>query len=245
MKSKVKNILKTYLPLIFYLKIVELYFKVFRSCPPIKYDSFDFFVKKYEKTSPIGQYKPRSSLPAPFYNNYCYEPELLYLIDTLLPDDGFFFDIGTNYGAFTAYVGTKPKFSGQVFSFEPVSQTFCTLKRLVENLKIENKVKLFNVGLSDKSHKAVISCESPYFERASFTQNPATPSFSEEAKLITLDSLNVERCDFLKIDVEGYELKVIKGGLNTIQKYKPFIFMETTLQKSQLGNHLMRRLYTL
>jgi len=45
-------------------------------------------------------------------------------------------------------------------------------------------------------------------------------------KLETLDSLNFEKIDFIKLDVEGQELNVLNGGVNTILKYRPIIFFE-------------------
>ena len=41
-----------------------------------------------------------------------------------------------------------------------------------------------------------------------------------------LDDLNLDEVDYLKIDVEGHELKVIKGAIATIEKYNPVIVIE-------------------
>ena len=50
----------------------------------------------------------------------------------------------------------------------------------------------------------------------------------EKINMITIDSLNLERCDYIKIDVEGAEILVLMGAVNTIKKYKPTIFFEHT-----------------
>lgn len=44
--------------------------------------------------------------------------------------------------------------------------------------------------------------------------------------LIAIDSLNLPGCDLLQLDVEGFELKALKGAINTITKYKPVICVE-------------------
>ena len=43
---------------------------------------------------------------------------------------------------------------------------------------------------------------------------------------ITIDSLDLPGCDFLKIDVEGMELQVLQGAEETIRKYQPVIYAE-------------------
>ena len=42
----------------------------------------------------------------------------------------------------------------------------------------------------------------------------------------TLDSLDLEACDFLKCDTEGCELLVVRGALETIKKFRPVMVME-------------------
>jgi len=44
--------------------------------------------------------------------------------------------------------------------------------------------------------------------------------------MITIDELNLDGCDFIKIDVEGFEWGVLLGAIETIKKYKPIIFYE-------------------
>src|SRR5260221_6638127 len=46
---------------------------------------------------------------------------------------------------------------------------------------------------------------------------------------LTVDSLNLNRLDLMKIDVEGLELEVLKGAVDTIQRYKPIIVAESLL----------------
>ena len=47
-----------------------------------------------------------------------------------------------------------------------------------------------------------------------------------EVDVVTIDSLNLSGLDFMKIDVEGFEINVINGGLKTIEKFKPTITLE-------------------
>ena len=50
----------------------------------------------------------------------------------------------------------------------------------------------------------------------------------ESVNMITIDSLNLEKCDYMKIDVEGAEILVVMGAFETIKKFKPMIWFEQT-----------------
>jgi FkbM family methyltransferase len=54
----------------------------------------------------------------------------------------------------------------------------------------------------------------------------ATSGAGTPVDIVTLDSLALERLDFVKLDVEGSELDAIAGGLNTIQQHRPWIWIE-------------------
>ena len=64
--------------------------------------------------------------------------------------------------------------------------------------------------------------------KASITHiRPRLPNpVKKEIQTITIDSLNLDRCDFMKIDVEMCEWVVLEGSEETITKYRPIIFVE-------------------
>ncbi|MDE1770973.1 MAG: FkbM family methyltransferase, partial [Thaumarchaeota archaeon] len=51
-----------------------------------------------------------------------------------------------------------------------------------------------------------------------------------------IDNMDIVKPDFMKIDVEGFELDVINGALETIRKYKPSIFIE--VHSSVIGSEI-------
>ena len=64
-------------------------------------------------------------------------------------------------------------------------------------------------------------------EQMSQIQKSSTRSaVRNDFMLKTLDSFDFEKIDFIKLDVEGHELNVLMGGVNTILKYKPIIMFE-------------------
>lgn len=142
-----------------------------------------------------------------------------------------FFDIGTNYGTHTLLFLVKKI---QTVSFEPIT----ALKKDFDYLCHLNQVEgnLQNVAVSDKSGTATLLI--PLNETWDAT-------ISDEAEEILKDRKQVERIevpvitidefvmnsglkpDLIKIDTEGNEINVLKGGLSTIQSHKPMIIFET------------------
>jgi FkbM family methyltransferase len=116
-----------------------------------------------------------------------------------------------------------------IYAFEPVYYNILDINIKQNNL--EDKIKIFDIGLSNKSEKFTgfvmdFSLKSNY----GFTQIINLEKANEESQLIinveTLDSFNIENVSFIKIDVEGNERNVLEGSINTIYKYLPTILIE-------------------
>ena len=59
-------------------------------------------------------------------------------------------------------------------------------------------------------------------------------SEGEEVEVITIDSLKLSACDFIKVDVEGMELPVLQGVAENLRKYRPILYVENDrAEKSQ------------
>jgi FkbM family methyltransferase len=122
--------------------------------------------------------------------------------------------------------------SQTVYAFEPLDSSN---KLLDYNLRTNNitNVILSSCGLSDKKGETKygwISDGNP--GSAGLDNNPmGIPDNLKTSKdiivqLTSIDELNLDKLDFIKLDVEGYEPLVINGGMNTIKKYKPIITLE-------------------
>ena len=72
---------------------------------------------------------------------------------------------------------------------------------------------------------------------------------SESVKVVRLDTeviaLNIKKVSLIKIDVEGYELNVIRGALNTIRKFKPILFVELNEENLKQYGHSSETLVNL
>jgi len=133
-----------------------------------------------------------------------------FLLHFLRPEDTFV-DIGANIGSYTilasAEVGAKS------FSFEPIPQTFQNLVNNISINQIGEKVNCYNIGLG--SEKKVLK-----FTNNLDTVNHITQSNEQDGIDVQVDRLDDIIKDIvptlIKIDVEGYETEVIKGGLKSI-----------------------------
>ena len=106
------------------------------------------------------------------------------------------------------------------------------MKRNLKVNNLEDKVKVFNVALSDKVEtlKFFIPRTSGSSATSARLLHPEEENRIEEVNCQTLDSFihtkKIDSCDLLKIDVEGAELQVLNGAILTIDRFKPIIFTE-------------------
>ena len=139
-------------------------------------------------------------------------------------------DVGANVGMFTVKASMSVGEEGKVIAIEPVEENFELLKKNVELHKLAN-VRIIRKALGRKRGKAVMlkSLLSGTHQLKSVCKNSEFPIEEMEIEVDSLDNickeLNVNRIDFLKIDVEGAELDVLKGAEESL-KFTKNIAME-------------------
>ena len=157
----------------------------------------------------------------------------LKLLPEILNINSVFVDIGSNVGVYT-YVASRIVGESNVIAFEPMPQYCNYLKSIFPNAKIE-QLALSSVSGSQNLKVPTIGDEQ-YTARATLnTEFIEDDEQIEKSTLLkvetsTLDdylkTVNIDRLDIIKIDVEGHEHNVLSGAIKSIQKFKPTLIVE-------------------
>jgi len=114
----------------------------------------------------------------------------------------------------------------RVYTFEPDPLNFYCL---VNNVMKPN-VNCMQAALSDTNSVAKCTRHFPGNPGSvvTYVASPPAPGFS--TPVMRLDDFTFFGCDFIQLDVEGMEFKVLRGAENLISRYKPVISVERTSQ---------------
>lgn len=176
-----------------------------------------------------------------------YEYQALKFLQMYLPHPkivkkGIILDIGANVGNHTIFWAMQ---GHTVVPFEPNPRANVLLKENVTRNKLEDNVKLelSNYGVSDQERQVeIIDNMKQNLGGAQIKQ-----SNSGNIQTIRLDKIDFKQCiDFVKIDVEGHELNVLRGAKKTIAKHRPIIYCETTVTtRKDVEDLLKESLYSI
>jgi len=172
------------------------------------------------------------------YTKYPEYDEMSFVYSFLQADDTFC-DVGANIGAFSLIASSKIK-SGKIFAFEPSAKA---LEYLEENIRLnglDNKIKVVTKVVSDKAGYEYFSV-GKFSEVDHITTNDNSEGKNIRIASITLDGfltdLKVYNIDLVKIDVEGAELKVLKGLKQYLSKGRVgVVIFELNSRSLKFGN---------
>lgn len=131
--------------------------------------------------------------------------------------DDIVFDIGAYVGDTALWFSKTVGSQGEVYAFEPEPNNFAKLKTNIERNNITNVIPL-QMALSETEGRTQIVGRGGV---TAITQR-GTNTTIEATTIDKFVKVNkVPKVDYIKMDVEGHELKVLKGAAETIQTYKP------------------------
>lgn len=153
---------------------------------------------------------------------------------SLLKPGGVALDVGANIGTITIAFAKRVGRSGLVLAFEPQRAAFHCLCGNVALTHCLDQVRVFQAALGSSEGTIDVPrfpLELPFNVGGVRLNDPnydtaANIQAREEVPLMTIDSLNLNRVNLVKIDVETMEAQVLAGGEKTIERCRPVIFAE-------------------
>lgn len=164
-----------------------------------------------------------------------FEDEIKFLRKLLRPGDHVI-DIGANYGVYSLSAARCVGAEGRVWSFEPASRTLMFLQ---ESAALNRFSQLITLGcaLSDRTGVGQLSLHEN--SELNSLGSVAASGASETVQLRSIDEcmheFDWQRIDFLKIDAEGEEEKILRGGKRFFADLSPIVQYEI---KDSCGSNL-------
>ena len=160
--------------------------------------------------------------------------ELIPLLAPLLGPDAVVCDAGAHAGQFAKlFAALAP--GGRIYAFEPGAYPRAILEMVVRWRRLAN-VTVVPCGLSDAAGEARLGTPLKTSGSIGFglahlgADGGARAERSESVALTTLDRFAAEqelgRLDFLKMDIEGWEVRALRGGRATIARFRPAMLIE-------------------
>ena len=176
-----------------------------------------------------------------WWNKKKLEPNLTELFEKIIgqleqkEDDGYFYDVGANIGLYT-WLCRKLSLNRKILAFEPDPKNFELLQITKDHSTIKN-INLYNIALSNQmetvsfeqdtltSATGMISDgQTPWIEKY---LGQETNSIQVSTDYLDNKTFKVHKPSLIKIDVEGHELEVLKGGEKKLSQCKPLLLIES------------------
>ena len=177
----------------------------------------------------LPKYAHQDVIKKEITKNRIFDEEVFELSKKYVKSNSIILDIGANYGQMSILY-SKLFSDTVVYSFEASKYIFDILKKNVE-LNSKN-IKIFNYVISDKSGEEFLVL--PNFNKhgtyGSFEvkfSNDKEKTYEKKTLIKRVDDIEFEKkISLMKIDIEGWDLKALKGSINTIKKHQMAIIFE-------------------
>jgi FkbM family methyltransferase len=175
-----------------------------------------------------------------------YEKGLLNVLDILVKPGDVIVDAGANIGLISIFCAYKVGEKGLVLSFEPHPETFPILEKNVALNHLSN-IKAINKALGSENGNAKIYSNLQVNRGAASLVEFLEDSPAFDIKVETLDGVvmqnSIKKINLLKIDVEGFEMEVLKGARGILEKEDgPILVVECSNTRNNF-NYSMEDLF--
>jgi FkbM family methyltransferase len=130
-------------------------------------------------------------------------------------------DVGAYVGEHTTHLSRRFEF---VMAFEPIASNFERLEQQVKKANLVN-VTVRQEALGSSAGRAVMHCKDVLFPARGWRTGPSAVGVQEVVDITTIDTLKLPDVNFIKVNTNGNEYRVVKGATETIKKCKPIILL--------------------
>lgn len=158
-----------------------------------------------------------------------HEPSITFLLESLSRVDSTFVDVGSHLGYFSILFSSIAGNRSLAIELDP--SNFEELQRAVafQPIAIRERITILHCGVSDAADTIALPAKGPLSPSHSIATAGRTKGHRISVDIITLDDI-LQSCDFapdiIKIDVEGFEVNVLKGADTVLSKVKPLLIIE-------------------
>lgn len=173
-------------------------------------------------------------------DNGVWEPEVVNIYEAILEPHYEVVDIGAHMGFHTVNFA---KHSKQVYAFEPQRHLYNQVCGNIFLNELDDRVVCFNVGLGETNKRSSFGSLDKHntltwpgntgIELINYGGRALEDDLgTDEIEIRTLDSFNLAP-HFIKMDIEGYELKTLQGSIETINNHHPIILFECFIRNQE------------
>lgn len=159
-----------------------------------------------------------------------FDQNLISIFKAFCKDDSCVLDLGANIGL-TAIALADICTQGKVIAVEPLPQSFHFLKSNFKNTHFNN-VDFYNFAVGNKKSEIFMQAKNDFLAGAFIADRFQADKthFTTKVDIDFIDNVfdkfNLKKIDFIKLDLEGYEILALEGAKETLNKYKPIVYLE-------------------
>ncbi len=187
---------------------------------------------------------------AQLYYTGCFSDREIAAIVGALDGDDVFIDVGAHVGIFSIQVAVQQQPAGSVIAFEPSPDSADRLRRHIEMNSLDGKIVVKELGLWDERSvlelRAPPECSDDPGLRSAFWDGSLVASvevwpFDE---LVARGEVELKgRIAAIKVDVEGSEVRVLRGMRDTLIAHRPRVVVVETVERTlRIAGHSVREI---
>ena len=162
-------------------------------------------------------------------------PEIGLLSRFVQPGDTVI-DVGGNHGLYTYHLSRLVHASGRVHTFEPLPPNLTILRYTIKRYCVDN-VTVHPYACGDKEERTVFSVSLNHGVPELGGARRGSRGLAYDCTVVRLDDVISAKVNFLKIDVEGAELLVLRGAERILRMHQPVVLFEASDQTHHFGYH--------